>query len=181
MGRLEAHIDAQNFNLILTHKIVYTFFLDGLVSSSLRDFWTSLKLNHPTQSQLAKRIKATHLILGLENIIKQVHKNCLLCTSLATIPTSMEQFSTTSVPACPYQQCSADVLKRAKQSILVVTDTLTQQTSTAIIKSEKSDNILKGLIRTVLPFKISSLQTKIKVDTAPDLSSLIKNANKLLI
>ena len=40
--RLEAHIDAQNFNLILTHKIVYTFFLDGLVSSRLRDFWTSL-------------------------------------------------------------------------------------------------------------------------------------------
>ena len=92
----------------------------------------------------------------------------------------MEQFSTTSVLACLYQQCSVDVLKRAKQSILIVTDALTQHTSTAIIKSEKSDDILEGLIRTVLPFKISSLQTKIKVDTAPGLSSLIKNPNKLL-
>ena len=71
------------------------------------------KLNHPTQSQLAKRIKATHLILGLENIIKLVHKDCLLCTSLSSIPTSMEQFSTTPVPTCPYQQCSADVIRRA--------------------------------------------------------------------
>ena len=138
------------------------------------------KLNHPTQSQLAKRIKATHLILGLENIIKQVHKDCLLCTSLATIPTSMEQFSTTSVPAYPYQQCSTDVLKRAKPSILFVTDALIQHISTARIKSEKSDNNLEGLIRIVHPFKISSLQTKIKVDTAPGLSSLIKNVNKLL-
>merc|ERR1712240_248696 len=93
------------------------------------------KLNHPTQSQLAKMIKATHLILGLENIIKQVHNDCLLCTSLSSIPTSMEQFFTTPVPTCPYQQCSADVIRRAKQSILVVTDALTQHTSSAIIKS----------------------------------------------
>ena len=42
MGRLEAHIDAQNLNLILTHKIVSGLSLDGLVSISLRDFWTSL-------------------------------------------------------------------------------------------------------------------------------------------
>ena len=87
----------------------------------------------------------------------------------------MEQFSTIPVPTCPYQQCSADVIRRAKQSILVVTDALTQHTSSAIIKSEKSDDILEGLIKTVLPFKISSLKTKIKVDTAPGLSSLIKN------
>ena len=83
------------------------------------------KLNHCTQFQLAKKIKATHLILGLENIIKQVHNDCLLCTSLSSIPTSMEQFSTTPVPTCPSQQCSADVIRRAKQSILVVTDAIT--------------------------------------------------------
>merc|ERR1712240_360001 len=78
------------------------------------------KLNHPTQSQLAKRIKATHLILGLENIIKQVHADCLLCTSLSTVSPSTDTFSTTPVPRRPYQHCSADVIKRAKQSILVV-------------------------------------------------------------
>ena len=61
-----------------------------------------------------------------------------------------------------------------------MTDALTQHTSSAIIKSEKSDNILEGLIKTVLPFKISSLKTKIKVDTAPGLSFLIKNPRELL-
>ena len=55
------------------------------------------KLNHPTQSQLAKRIKATHLILGLENIIKQVHADCLLCTSLSRVSPSTDPFSTTPV------------------------------------------------------------------------------------
>ena len=62
----------------------------------------------------------------------------------------------------------------------VVTDALTQHTSTALIKSEKSEDIFKGIVRTVLPFKSSSLQTRIKVDTAPGLSSLIKNPRKLL-
>ena len=61
-----------------------------------------------------------------------------------------------------------------------MTDALTQHMSLAIIKSEKSDDILEGLIKTVLPFKISSLKTKIKVDTARGLSSLIKNPKKLL-
>ena len=92
----------------------------------------------------------------------------------------MEQFSITPVPTCPYQQCSADVIRRAKQSILVVNDAFTQYMSLAIIKSEKSDDILEGLIKTVLSFKISSLKTKIKVDTAPGLSFLIKNPKKLL-
>ena len=138
------------------------------------------KLNHPTQSQLARRIKANHLILGLENIIKQVHDDCLLCKALSSVPSSIDTFSTTPVAKHPYRQCSADVIKRAKQCILVVTDGLTQHTSTTMIKTEKSEDILKGIVRAVLPFKPSSLQTRIKVDTAPGLSSLIKNPKKLL-
>ena len=45
LKKFQPHIDAQNFNLILTHKIVPTFFLDGWVSIILRDFWTSLQLS----------------------------------------------------------------------------------------------------------------------------------------
>ena len=137
------------------------------------------KLNHPSQSQLAKRIKNNHLILNVENIIKQVHSNCLLCTSLSRIPASVETFSTTPVADHPYQQCSADVIKRAKQYILVVTDSLSQHTSTTLIKSESSEELSKGLLKAILPFKPTSLQTKIKVDTAPGLASLIKNPRTL--
>ena len=57
----------------------------------------------------------------------------------------------------------------------MVTGALTQHTSTTLIRSEKSDNILEGFVKTVLPFQTSSLQTQIKVYTAPGLSSLIKN------
>ena len=71
------------------------------------------------------------------------------------------------------------MIRRAKQSILVVTDALTQHTSTTLIRSEKSDNILEGLVKTVLPFQTSSLQTQIKVYTAPCLSSLIKNPKRI--
>ena len=56
MWRLEAHIDAQNFNLILTHKIVHTFFLDGWASSSLRDFWTSLHLPNMRRDRVLEDI-----------------------------------------------------------------------------------------------------------------------------
>ena len=138
------------------------------------------KLNHPSQTQLAKRIKENHLILNVENIIKQVHSNCLLCTSLSHVPTSVESFSTTPVADHPYQQCSADIIKRAKQYILVVTDALSQHTSTTLIKSESSEDISKGLLKAILPFKQNSLQTQIKVDTAPGLTSIIKNRTALL-
>ena len=138
------------------------------------------KLNHPSQAQLAKRIKENHLILNVENIIKQVHSNCLLCTSLLHVPTSVESFSTTPVADHPYQQCSADIIKRAKQYILVVTDALSQHTSTTLIKSESTEDISKGLLKTILPFKQNSLLTQIKVDTAPGLTSIIKNKTALL-
>ena len=61
----------------------------------------------------------------------------------------------------------------------MVTDALTQHTSTTLIRSEKSDNILEGFVKTVLPFQTSSLQTQIKVDAAPGLSSLIKNPKRI--
>ena len=138
------------------------------------------KLNHPSQSQLAKRIKASHLILGLENIIKQVHNECLLCTALSSIPPTLETFSTTPVAKHPYEQCSGDIIRRSKQYILVITDALTQHTSTCLIKSETSEDIFNGILKAVLPFKPTALQTHIKVDAAPGLSSLIKKPEKLL-
>ena len=138
------------------------------------------KLNHPSQSQLAKRIKSSHLILGLENIIKQVHNECLLCTAISSVPTTPETFSTTPVAEHPYQQCSADIIRRSKQCILVVTDALTQHTSTSIVKSESSDDIFNGIMKAIMPFKPTTLQTHIKVDAAPGLVSLIKKPERLL-
>ena len=61
----------------------------------------------------------------------------------------------------------------------MVTDALTQDTSTTLIRSEKSDNIIEGFVKTVLQFQTSSLQTQIKVYTVPSLSSLIKNQKRI--
>ena len=51
----------------------------------------------------------------------------------------------------PHQYFHADVLKRAEQIILILTDHFTSLMSTALIPSEKAEDLKSGLIALIIP------------------------------
>ena len=138
-----------------------------------------LKRNHPKASQILNILKSSFFIIKAASKIDQVLNNCLLCNADEFIHKQMKFYSTSEPPDHPYKNLSADVMKRCGSLVLVATDSLTSHTSTSLIKSEKSEDLELGLIKTILPFRPCNGTSKIRVDTAPGLRKLIRNPQNL--
>ena len=91
----------------------------------------------------------------------------------------MDIYSTSEPPNYPYQKLAADVMKRSRNNILVVTDSLTSLTLTSLLKSEKAEDLELALIKTILPFRPGNSIFKVRVDTSPGLRKLINNPDNL--
>ena len=139
-----------------------------------------LKRNHPKLTQIQAILRNSFFIIKAQSKIEQVLNNCLLCNADEFIKKEMDIYSTSEPPDFPYQKLAADVMKRSRNNILVVTDSLTSHTSTSLIKSEKAEDLELALIKTILPFRPGNGVSKVRVDTAPGLKKLIKNPNNLL-
>ena len=131
-----------------------------------------LNLNHPTPFQLKKVIETKFYILDRDKIIKEISTRCVLCQSLSEVPKEIEKFKPNQVPDHPGKEFTVDILKLHGKTIAVATDNFSGFLSTAIIKSEKHDSLLEGIILTTTPFRASNL-TKIRVDQAPGFRKLI--------
>ena len=135
-----------------------------------------LNLNHPTPFQLSKLIDTRFFILNKEAKIRQITESCTLCASVARLPNEIQNFKPNEMPEHPGQSFTVDVLKLNKKLIMVTVDNFSGFISTVFIKSEKSEDLLEGIILTTSPFR-SSVSTNIRVDQAPGFKSLSKQAN----
>ena len=130
-----------------------------------------LNLNHPTPFQLKKVIETKFFILDRDKIIKDISHQCVLCQSLSEVPREIQEFKPNQVPDHPGKEFTVDILKLHGKIIAVATDNFSGFLSTAIIKSEKHDSLLEGIILTTTPFRASNL-AKIRVDQAPGFRKL---------
>ncbi len=95
--------------------------LDGLLVA------LHIKLGHPTRHQLRLSFQRGFYALDLERTLTRVTESCHLCASLKTIPPSLQEQTTSDPPECPGISFAADVLKRARQVILMVRETIIVQ------------------------------------------------------
>ena len=115
---------------------------------------------------MKKIVDTKFFILNKDKIIEDIKKNCDLCQSLAQIPQEIENFKPNEVPDHPGMAFTVDIMKYNTKVVVVATDNFSGFLSTAMIKSEEHDQLLEGIILTVIPFKTSSL-SKVRVDQAP--------------
>ena len=137
-----------------------------------------INLNHPSPYQLARILDTKFFILDKDAKVKQVTDSCTLCCSISKIPQEIESFKSNEMPSHPGHSFTIDIIKMNKKNIMVTVENFSGFLSTAIIKSEKSDDLLDGILVTTSPFR-SSLTTNIRVDQAPGFRSLSKNTNSL--
>ena len=133
-----------------------------------------IQLNHPLPGQHEAILKRNFYLLGAPKIIKKICKKCLLCQSNKKLPAERPIFSSSSVPTNPSSNLGADVFKWFGQNILVITDDLTSFVQAQHVKSEQKTDLCEGIIKMVLPIKISPT-TDIRTDTAPGLRAVLDN------
>ena len=135
-----------------------------------------LRLNHPSQSELSRIVKRYFWAIKLDSALEQVSEKCYTCASLRKVPKSLIPESTSDPPESVGCNFAADVMCRERQKILVIREYVSSLTRTAILASEKQDDLrvaIVSLIHDITP--IEGPPTIVRTDNAPGFQALVND------
>jgi hypothetical protein len=108
--------------------------------------------------------------------LDHVSKSCYTCTSLHKVPHFMIEQSTSASPDVIGTSFAADVIKRQRQMILVVRETVTSFTTTCLISNERRETLRDALIQSCITIRpVDGPMAIVRVDPAPGFSALVKD------
>ena len=129
----------------------------------------------PETHQLKKIFDRHFFAYQVSNIFKAITDECFKCKARKKIPKEMKSFTSVTNPASPCINFVSDVVKRAKQLIIVTRDSFSDFVTTALIKSECANDLKEGIIITTSTVRRNT-PILVRVDNAPGFLSL-KNSN----
>ena len=148
--------------------------LDGLLTA------IHLKLSHPSKHQLKLVVRRNFFALNIDHATERVTDACHTCTSLKSIPTTLIEQTTTDAPEAIGVSFAADVIKRNRQLIFVVRETVSSYTSTCIVESERHDALRDCLARLCMELRpLEGPPAIIRVDPAPGFVALMNDPTLL--
>ena len=108
-----------------------------------------------------------------DDVISHVSNTCTECRALQSIPKELYNQSSSQLPSTPGVEFAADVVRRSKQIIFVLRDTLSSYTVASLYPDENQDTMLKAVIASVSQLRSTpQTNTVIRVDNAPGLHAL---------
>ena len=144
--------------------IVPTQILPGTITA------LHLQLSHPTKTQFEKVFSRYFYGLNSVSVIANVTMACGLCNSVKKIPTELFQQNSTPSPDHPGGLFTADVMRRAKQKILLTRDIFSSFTTGEILENESHTQLRNGLLSTSA--LIRGDRCSVHVDNAPGFKAL---------
>ena len=136
--------------------------LDGLLTA------LHIRLDHPAQSQLKQVFTRYFYALDLDKALSLVSANCHHCVSLRSFPPYLQPQSSVQPPDVLGCSFAADVMRRYRQHILVIRETVSSYTRTMIIADEQHGTLRDALLILCSDFKSPGDGIiHIRVDAAP--------------
>ena len=120
--------------------------LNGLVMA------LHLQLDHPSAHQLQKVMRWSFFALDLDRCIKTTTELCHQCAALRQIPKTVVEQSTGDPPAAVGVTFSADVLRRNRQIIIVLRESVTSYTLACFIDNEQHPTLREAIIKLTKSF-----------------------------
>ena len=141
--------------------------IDGLVTAM------HLRLNHPSKHQLLQVMKRHFYTLDMASAIDHACDTCHLCCSLQKFPDKLIEQSSEDPPESVGLSFAADVLKRNRQFIFVLRETVTSYTAACLIDNEKHETLREALARLVIELHpLDGPIACVRVDPAPGFMAL---------
>ena len=141
--------------------------LDGLLSA------LHLKLNHPTRHQLKTVMSRYFYALDLDKAIERVSGACHLCASLQRIPDQIVEQTSLDPPETVGVTLSADIIKRARQLILVLRECVTSYTIASLVTDETHHSLRDALVSLCIELRpVGGPPAVIRTDPAPGFVTL---------
>lgn len=106
-----------------------------------------IRLDHPTHHQLKQVFTRYFFALDLEAALTILYSTCHTCVSLQKLPKVTPPQSTSEPPTAVGLTYATDVLRRDRQFILVVRESVTSFTAALLIPGEDHTSLRNGLLR----------------------------------
>ena len=139
-----------------------------------------LKLEHPTTHQLKSACNHYFYALDLDNLIKSISDQCHQSTALKEVPHVVPPQSTGNPPEIIGRELANDAMRRKKQTIFVLRETISSFTKACLIPNEQSSTLRDTLLQQILDMTpMQGPAAVVRCDPAPGFYSL-KNDKTLL-
>ena len=143
--------------------------LSGLLSS------LHLQLSHPTCFQLKKVFSMYFFSLNINSALKCIYDSCHFCASLRKIPSQFHSQSSSDPPQGIGVNFAGDILKRNKQKILVLRETVSSYTMSTHVVDEKGPTIRDAVILLLASIIPLDGVSQVRVDPGPGMVSLVND------
>ena len=101
---------------------------------------------HPVKTQLRQTFQRSFFAIDLDQHIENLYSNCYACSVLQPLPKVQVPSDSKAEVAHPHQYFHADVIRRAKQYILLLVDHFSSFQVAKLIPSEKACDLKEGVI-----------------------------------
>ena len=133
-----------------------------------------LQFEHPTKSQLQKVFHRHYFALDADLEIENITEHCSQCSSLATLPKEIVEYSTSDPVATIGVSFACDIMCRARQKIFIMRDTFSSYTVAKIIPDERRETLRNAIVETTADLK-SKQGASIRVDCATGFQALVND------
>ena len=130
--------------------------------------------NHPSQYQLEKLFNKYYFGIHSKQAIAEITNECVLCKSNKYIAPFKTEYQAISRPDHPGRIFNIDVMRRNNQKVMVCRDLFSTYTTTAIVRSEQAECLLKGILECITVIRAPG-HVKIRTDGATGFQALREN------
>ena len=130
--------------------------------------------NCPEPSQLKKLFERYFFAFQPKNIYQSVTSYCRSCQARKKLPKELKHFTSITNPNGPGLVFVIDVMRRAKQFILVSRDAFSDYVTSSLVASETAGDLKEGIITTTNGVRSHSSIT-VRTDSAPGFVALRQN------
>ena len=142
--------------------------LEGLLTA------LHIQLSHPSSHQLKMVTKRYLFALDLDKAIDRVTSGCHCCAALRQAPHARVDQTSCPPPDAVGVSFAADVIKRARQLLLVLRESVTSYTTALLIENEQHHTLREGLIRLCIQMRpLDGPTAVIRTDPAPKFKALV--------
>lgn len=145
--------------------------LDGLLTA------LHIQLSHPSCHQLKMVAKRYLFALDLDKAVSRVSDGCHSCAAIQRSPTARIDQSTSPPPETVGQSFAADVIKRSRQLIFVLRETVTSYTSSLFLENERHQTLRDAIIKLCVEMRpMDGPPAVIRTDPAPGFKALVNDS-----
>ena len=137
-----------------------------------------LKFHHPAKAQLINIINRYFFATGMISAIDNIYLNCQLCQAAMKIPKSFQIHTNTTTAKHPGTHFGVDIMRRAKQKIIVARDMFSSFVTATFIDKEDKETLRNAIINIIQPIR-NTEQVIVRTDNATGFQSLASKDVKL--